>query len=136
MSRRRAFVSIALAMIASIGVSAAAIDRFPMTASGQAPTVYKPGNGITLPRVVREVKPAYTAAAMQAKIQGSVWLECVVMATGDVGEVTVTRSLDSEHGLDQAALKAAQQWKFKPGQKDGKDVAVVVTIELTFALKP
>ena len=35
---------------------------------------YRPGSGITLPSVLREVKPAYTADAMRAKVQGSVWL--------------------------------------------------------------
>ena len=44
--------------------------------------------------VLREVKPAYTADAMRAKVQGSVWLECIVMPDGSVGEVKVTRSLD------------------------------------------
>ena len=85
--------------------------------------------------MVREVKPKYTPEAMQQKIQGSVWLECVVLETGDVGDIEVTRSLDDEYGLDQEAIKAAKQWKFKPGTKDGKPVAVVVTIELTFTLK-
>ena len=72
---------------------------------------------------------------MEEKIQGSVWLECVVGETGDVGDVEVTRSLDTEYGLDQAAIDAARQWKFKPGTKDGKPVAVRITIELTFTLR-
>ena len=97
--------------------------------------VHKPGNGVTLPEVVKEVKPDYTPAAMQAKIQGSVWLECVVGETGDITDIEVTRSLDTEYGLDQAAIDAARQWKFKPGRKDGKPVAVRITLELTFTLK-
>jgi protein TonB len=47
----------------------------------------------------------------------------------------VSRSLDSTFGLDQEAIKAAKQWLFKPGTKDGKPVAVRVMIELTFMLK-
>ena len=72
---------------------------------------------------------------MQAKIQGSVWLKCVVSETGDITDVEVTKSLDTEYGLDQAAIDAARQWKFKPGRKDGKPVAVGITLELTFTLK-
>ena len=68
-------------------------------------------------------------------IQGSAWLECVVNETGDVSDIEVTRSLDKEYGLDQAAIDAARQWKFRPGRKDGKAVAVRITIELTFTLK-
>ena len=37
---------------------------------------------MTLPRVVTEVKPEYTAAAMQARIQGTIWMTAVVLANG------------------------------------------------------
>jgi TonB family protein len=137
MSRNRLALSkAALALAACIGVTASAIDRFPMFATLHAQsTVYRPGDGVSLPVVVTEVKPSYTAAAMQAQVQGSVWLECVVNDTGDIPGCVVTKSLDTEHGLDQAALDAATQWKFKPGQKDGKPVAVAIVLELTFTLK-
>jgi len=103
---------------------------------GQAKTepVYTPGSGVTAPVVVREVKPAYTSTAMRAKIQGTVPLECVVSAKGAVGKVKVLRSLDP--GLDEEAVKALKQWKFTPGKKDGKAVAVKVEVEMTFTLRP
>ncbi len=85
--------------------------------------------------VVREVKPAYTADAMRAKVQGSVWLECIVMPDGSVGDVKVTRSLDPIFGLDQEAIKAAKMWKFRPGMRQGEPVPVIITIELTFTLR-
>jgi len=109
----------------------------PMVGAFQAQDerVYKPGDGITLPSVVKEVKPAYTPEAMQQKIQGSVWLQIVVLPDGTVGDIEVTRSLDAEYGLDREATKAARHWLFKPGTKDGKPVAVQVTLELTFTLK-
>ncbi|MBY0494870.1 MAG: M56 family metallopeptidase [Cyanobacteria bacterium] len=136
MSRRRALASAAIALAACIAITAAAVDRFPMFAALQAQSKpYRPGPGISLPTVVKEVKPSYTAAAMQAKIQGSVWLECVVNEQGDISETTVTKSLDTEYGLDQAAIDAARKWKFKPAQKDGKPVALIITLELTFTLK-
>ena len=136
MTRRRALISVAFAFVASVGLTAAAVDRFPMSTSpAQAETIYRPGPGIKLPSVVKEVKPGYTFAAMQNKIQGSVWLEAVVTAEGDIGEVKVTRSLDTEYGLDQEAIKAAKQWKLKPATREGKPVAVWITIELTFTLK-
>ncbi len=96
---------------------------------------YRPGSGITLPTVLREVKPAYTADAMRAKVQGSVWLECIVMPDGAVGDVKVTRSLDPIFGLDQEAIKAAKQWRFRPGIRQGDPVPVIITIELTFTLR-
>lgn len=96
---------------------------------------YRPGSGITLPSVLREVKPAYTADAMRAKVQGSVWLECIVLPDGSVGEVKVTRSLDPIFGLDQEAIKAAKMWRFRPGMRQGEPVPVMITIELTFTLR-
>ena len=63
-----------------------------------------------------------------------VLLSVVVLADGTVGDVTVTRSLDTQYGLDAEAVKAAKQWLFNPGQKDGVAVAVKVTIEMTFTL--
>jgi TonB family protein len=115
----------------------------PGTGSGLGPGygggfgggAYRPGSGITLPSVLREVKPAYTADAMRAKVQGSVWLECIVMPDGGVGDVKVTRSLDPIFGLDQEAIKAAKQWRFRPGMRQGEPVPVIITIELTFTLR-
>ena len=107
----------------------------PGSGGGTGGGVYKPGNGVTLPRVLREVKPQYTSDAMRAKVQGTVLLECVVRPDGTVGEVEVVRSLDRAFGLDQEAIKAARQWRFSPGMRLGEPVAVLVTIELTFTLR-
>ena len=130
-------------MTLAAGVVAAAtvmtMSAVPIAAAleAQAQKVYKSGEDkdVTLPQVVKEVKPQYTAKALQAKIQGTVWLSAVVLPSGDVGEVAVVKSLDKEHGLDDEAIRATRQWKFKPGTKDGKPVPVEVTIELTFTLK-
>jgi protein TonB len=107
----------------------------PGMGGGTGGGVFRPGNGVSTPRVLVEVKPQYTADAMRAKVQGAVWLECIVMPDGTVGNIRVTRSLDSVFGLDQEAIKAARQWKFVPGVREGKPVPVLVTIELTFTLR-
>jgi TonB family protein len=136
MSRHRALLGFALALTVVLGSTATAVNRFPMSAPPQS-TIYVPGPGvdITLPVVLKEVKPGYTQAAKDKKIKGSVWLSAVVGAEGDVTDVKVTRSLDAEYGLDEQAIKAVRQWKFKPGMKDGQPVAVQVTLEMTFTLK-
>lgn len=96
---------------------------------------YRPGSGIEIPRVLREVKPQYTADAMRAKVQGVVELEAVVLPDGSVGDVQITRSLDRSFGLDNEAIKAVKQWRFAPGTRLGQPVPVLVTIELTFTLR-
>jgi protein TonB len=96
---------------------------------------YDIGNGVSSPRVLKEVKPAYTAEAMRAKVQGVVVLRCVVMPDGSVGRVEVVKSLDPVFGLDQEAVKAARQWRFVPGQRLGEPVAVRIALELSFTLR-
>lgn len=107
----------------------------PGWGGGTGGGAYRPGSGIELPRLLREVKPQYTADAMRAKIQGTAVLDCVVTPDGGVGECDIARSLDSSFGLDQEAVKAAKQWRFTPGRRFGQPVPVLVTIELTFTLR-
>ena len=107
----------------------------PGEGGGTGGGAYRPGNGVEIPQPVRQVKPKYTSEAMRAKIQGAVWLEVVVLPDGSVGDVKVVRSLDRTFGLDDEAVRAAQQWRFAPGTRFGEPVAVLVTIELTFTLR-
>jgi TonB family protein len=107
----------------------------PGSGGGTGGGVYRPGSGVSTPRIVREVKPQYTPDALRAKIQGEVWLDCVVLASGDVGSCDVVRSLDSVFGLDQEAIKAAKQWRFSPGTRQGVPVPVLVTISMGFTLR-
>ena len=101
----------------------------------QSAQVYEPGNGVTLPQVVKQVQARYTDEAMQNRIEGNVELAVVVLDDGKVGDVSVSRSLDSVHGLDEEAVKAMKQWEFKPGTKDGKPVAVRIHVIISFALR-
>jgi TonB family protein len=101
----------------------------------QDSTIYMPGNGVTLPQVVKQVQPAYTEEARRNRIEGTVVLDSVVLADGTIGDVKVARSLDTIYGLDANAVKAMKQWQFKPGVKDGKAVAVRVQVEMAYTLK-
>jgi TonB family protein len=107
----------------------------PGSGGGFGGGAYRPGNGVQLPRILREVKPQYTADAMRAKVQGVVELEAVVLPDGSVGDIRIVHSLDPVFGLDQEAIKAVKQWRFAPGTRLGQPVAVLVGIELTFTLR-
>lgn len=107
----------------------------PGSGGGTGGGEYRVGSGVSTPRILREVKPQYTADALRAKIQGTVWLDCVVMPDGTVGRVEVTKSLDSVFGLDQEAIKAVKQWRWAPGLRQGLPVPVLVSVELTFNLR-
>lgn len=119
----------ALVAIGALGLTASS------PADAQNDQVYRAGSGVTLPVATKTVAPQYTSEAMREKIKGSVVVEVTVTAQGEVTDVEITRSLDAVYGLDEEAVKAAKQWKFKPGKKDGKPVAVRVWIEMAFTLK-
>ena len=117
------------------------------TGGGFGGGAFQPGNGITNPVLVKEVKPNYTGDAMRAKLQGVVEMEAIVLADGsiDPNRIKITRSLDGTFGLDQQAIIAVKQWRFRPGtcgRRDGcggvpfgQPVAVIVSVELTFTLR-
>ena len=108
----------------------------PGEGGGVGGGVYRPGAaGLTIPRLLRDVRPQYTAEAMRARIQGTVWLDVVVLPTGEVGDVKVSKSLDQVFGLDEQAIVAAQQWLFAPGLRFGEPVSVLVSLELFFNLR-
>jgi TonB family protein len=102
-------------------------------AVGQSQTTVKMGPGVTAPKVLQKVDPAYTKEATAAKIQGPVILSIVVGTDGVARDIQVKQSLDP--GLDQNAMAAVSQWKFQPGTKDGEAVNVAATIEVNFKLK-
>ena len=107
----------------------------PGEGGGVGGGVYRPGAGIVNPRLLREVRPQYTAEALRAKITGTVYLEMVVLADGTVGDVRITRSLDPVFGLDEEAIKAAREWLFEPGTRFGEPVAILVNLALDFNLR-
>ena len=117
------------------GIDIASLPNRALAAGQDKPTVYRPGDGIKLPKVVSEVKPNYTPEAMEARIQGRLSLEAVVLDSGLVGDVEIVESLDKVYGLDDQAVKAIRQWRFEPGTKDGKPVAVRIQVEFSFTLK-
>ena len=107
----------------------------PAAAQSLPSGVYRAGDdGVTLPRVVRQVAPVYPLEAMRAGVHGVVQLEAIVGADGSVQDVRVVHSLDRIHGLDVEAVKAAKEWRFEAGLKDGTPVPVALTIEMTFAM--
>jgi periplasmic protein TonB len=94
---------------------------------------YRPGSGVSPPRLLREVRANYTDEARRANITGEVVLEIVVRRDGTVGDVRVLRRLDP--GLDQRAVQAVRQWRFSPATLKGAPVDVIVEVGVEFKLR-
>jgi TonB family protein len=94
--------------------------------------VFRVGNGVTAPAVISKAEPEYTEEARLAKYQGTVVVSTEIGPDGVAQSMKVIRGLGL--GLDEQAVKAISQWKFKPGTKDGQPVPVTATIEVNFRL--
>lgn len=92
-----------------------------------------PGGNVTVPILIFEKKPTYTNDAVRARIEGTVELEAVVMADGSVARPRVVKSLD--RGLDQRAIDAVLQWRFRPGRTRDTNEAVNVRITILLAFQ-
>jgi TonB family protein len=82
--------------------------------------------------VLSKVDPEYSEDARKAKYSGQVTLSVVVGTDGKAENIRVVRSLGM--GLDEKAVEAVQQWRFRPGTIKGVAVRVRAQILVTFRL--
>lgn len=91
-----------------------------------------PPPAVTPVEVLFKPVPVYTEAARKLRIEGDVILQVDFLATGAVRVIRVVRGLG--HGLDEAAVKAAEQIRFKAAQASGKAVDSRTTVSIVFRL--
>lgn len=84
------------------------------------------------PTILYKERAAYTAAARDNKIEGTVTLSIEYLANGRIGQVRVVRGLPD--GLTESAIEAAKRIRFNPAVKNGVPVSVRGTIEFNFRL--
>jgi TonB family protein len=84
-----------------------------------------------LPEAVTKVSPNYPPAAREAKVDGTVLIQALVLRDGTVGDVRVQKSIPE---LDQAAIAAVRQWRFKPALAKGQPVSVWVAVPVRFTV--
>jgi TonB family protein len=82
--------------------------------------------------ILGKPRPEYTAEGRSLKIEGDVVIDMVFLANGSVQVNRVISGLG--HGLDEAALRAAQQIKFKPAKRDGQPVDFPARVRIEFRL--
>ncbi len=104
----------------------------PGEVGGTGGGVYKPGGGVSSPKLIYSVDPEFSDEARRQKYQGVVVLSIIVDAQGQPQRIRVVRHLGL--GLDEKALEAVRQYKFKPAMAGGKPVPVEINIEVNFQL--
>jgi TonB family protein len=86
----------------------------------------------TTVQVISHPRPTYTSEAKELKIQGEVVLEVRFTADGQVHVLRVVKGLG--HGLDQQAIRVAEQTRFKPATRNGKPVDSTTYYRIDFQL--
>jgi periplasmic protein TonB len=104
----------------------------PGSGGGYGGGVYRVGGGVSSPQILHQVDPEYSEEARKAKYNGTVLLHIVVNTDGHVSDVTVVRGVGL--GLDEKAIEAVKQWRFKPGARNGVPVRVAANVEVNFRL--
>lgn len=90
------------------------------------------GGGVSAPVLIHKVEPEFTDAARRNNYQGTVAVQLIVDPQGNPEDIRVIHHLGM--GLDQKAVAAVQQYKFKPAMFHGSPVAVQMVIEVAFHL--
>jgi TonB family protein len=98
--------------------------------NGVSEPVYKLRDGVKPPRATYSPGPEFSEEARRQRAQGSVMLGIVVTSDGKPTRIRILQSRG--YGLDEKAVEAVSQWKFKPATKDGKPVSVEMAVEVDF----
>ena len=108
-------------------------DTEPATS---AQTKSKPAEAAVPKMVPAEITskptPVYTEEARQLRVEGEVLLEVVFEASGKLRVVRVVQGLG--HGLDEAAIRAAEQIRFKPALRDGQPADSNAVLHIVFQI--
>ena len=105
---------------------------FQLLAQGTAPTPPTAGeDGYTTPQCVYCPNPQYSDAAFRQGLQGMVVLSVIAGSDGKPHDIVVLKKLGL--GLDESAVRALQNYRFKPANgPDGKPTAVQMLFEMEF----
>lgn len=82
--------------------------------------------------ILEKPKPAYTEEARRLGIQGEVVFEALFTSAGSIRVLKTLRGLG--HGLDEAALRAAEAIHFRPAERDGQPVDFTAAVHIIFQL--
>lgn len=84
------------------------------------------------PVIIHKVEPEFSEDARKAKLQGAILIKAMVTESGTVREPIVQRGLGL--GLDEKAIEAVSQWRFKPGMRNCRPAAMPAFFEVNFRL--
>ena len=90
------------------------------------------GHPIVPPKLIYKIEPEFSEEARKAKYQGTVVLSIEVDTSGKPARLAVVSGLGL--GLNEKAMEAVAQWRFRPAFRDGKPIPTSARIEVNFRL--
>jgi TonB family protein len=118
----------AVAVALHINPAASGMDTNP----SKAPKQLSVSAEIMSGNLLNKVMPVYPPAAKKARIQGAVVLQIVI---GRNGIIQNARVISGPQELQQSALDAVRQWKYKPYLLNGDPIEVLSTVNIIYSLK-
>jgi TonB family protein len=94
----------------------------------------RPKGELSGPVAVFKVDPKYPPETIKENIEGEVVLYAIIRANGSVDSIQLMRTLDPR--LDQNAIQALAQWKFRPARRDGAPVDIEAVVHIPFRYHP
>ncbi len=88
---------------------------------------------LSAPEAITKVDPAYPQDLIQDRVEGVVVLRAIIRSDGSVDEVRILEGVDER--LNENARKALQQWRFRPGTKDGVPVDIEAVVRVPFKVQ-
>jgi TonB family protein len=104
----------------------------PGTSGGYGGGLMSVGDGVSAPQVIHSVEPEFTDDARRANYQGSVSIKLIVDSQGIPQDVRLASHLGM--GLEEKAIEAVKQYRFKPAVYQGHAVAVQIVVDVDFHL--
>jgi TonB family protein len=109
--------------------SAEVVPATPVKSATKAADIPPPTESVA---ILSKPNPVYTDEARRLGIEGEVLLDVVFQSSGQIKIIGVLKGLG--HGLDEAAVRAAQQIRFKPAVQDGHAADFPATVHIVFQL--
>ena len=124
---------VTIALLACVTSWSIAARPFSQQGQGQSgEKVYPPREVTVKAKIKSRPLPHYTEEARQHGAHGTVVLQLVLRASGDVTDIIIIKGLP--YGLSEEGIKAAQGIKFEPAMKDDHKVSQSLMVEYEFHL--
>jgi periplasmic protein TonB len=149
------YAAIALCALLALAWTPSHANALPREQTGAGPQVASPkpnpdasgkyhlGDGVSAPKLVFAPDPEFTDQARRKRLVRTVVVALTVDTAGNPQDVRVARSLSQDVskkykqialGLDDNAVAAVRQYRFEPGQLQGKPVPVEIEVSVSYRI--